>query len=585
MATPITQQTSVNKKNRAKAISNDFINVEAPESNIPLKEEKINVHSWAEFFSYYRYYIDEFAMDILDIHLYPFQRVILRSMAKNQNSMFIACRGLSKSWLTSVFMICMSILYPGIKCGIASGNGQQAKNIIIQKINGELIKNENIKREILFPISMGAANCAVTFKNGSEIRAITVDQNRRGEGARSWRFNVLVVDEARLVRDSIIEEILIPMTKTKRQAALKYGQSEKGKVVYISSAYLKSCHIYSRFKHHYEQMMGGSNQYYVCALPYQVGVQAGIFDEDDIVKELEKPSVTRERWLYEFCAVFVGSSSESYYPYEITMPCRTAQRGELEQPKKSLSQYIITHDVALSDAKNSDNSCTHVIKLKPRANGSFSKRVVYTKVCNGMTLPEQRDLLRELVHLKFPNVIKLVLDTRGSGEALPSLFYESWEYINPFTGEVTEFPPIVKDDDEVGAKLKDSMPIIRAITATNEFNDRFYPYMKSCLQDKSLELLSSSEEVDLDYKEGKITDEEFALHLEHDALSSELANIKQTLSDHNNTIYDRIIKTKKRDRATSLLYGLSVIYEYEIENKEKLYGDNAIKYRYKPLYN
>ena len=479
----------------------------------------------------------------------------------------------------------MCILYPGIKCGLASGNSQQARNIIIQKINGELVQNENIKREILFPIKTGAADCAVTFKNGSEIRAIIVDQNRKGEGARSWRFHLLIIDEARLVKDSIIEEILIPMTKTKRPTALKYGMSEKGKVIYISSAYLKSCGLYIRFRHHYEQMINGSSEYYVCALPYLIGVQAGIFDEDDILKELDKPSVSIDKFDYEYRGRFVGSSSESYYPYEIITPCRNAEHGELEQPKKSISEYIITHDVALSDSKNSDNSCTHVIKLKQRSNGSYTKRVVYTKVCNGMTLPEQRNLLRELIHIKFPNAIKIVMDTRGAGEALPSLFYESWEYINPATGEVTEYPPIVRDDDEAGAKLKDSLPIIRAITATNDFNDRFYPYMKSCLQDKSLELLSSSEEVDQDWKEEKISDEEYALHREHDALMSELANIKQSLSEHNNTIYDRIIKTKKRDRATSLLYGLSVIYEYEIANKEKLYGDNSLKYRYTPLYN
>jgi len=580
------QDTAVNKKNRGKATNSDLINVESADSYSPLKEQKINDRAWAEFFSYYRYYVDEFAMDILDVPLYPFQRVILRSMARSQNSMFIACRGIGKSWLSALFMICMAILYPNIKCGIASGNSQQARNVIIQKIKGELVQNENIKREIIFPINTGSMECVVTFKNGSEIRAITVDQNRKGEGARSWRFQILIVDEARLVKDSIIEEILIPMTKTKRQSALKYGQSEKGKMIYISSAYLKSSGLYSRFRHHYEQMvMNHGNDYYVCALPYQVGVQAGIFDEDDITKELDKPSMSLDRYSYEYLGLFVGSSNESYYPYDIIMPCRVGAMGELEQPKKSISEYIITHDVALSDAKYSDNSCTHVIKLRQRANGSYSKRVVYTKVCNGMTLPEQRNLLRELLHIRFPNTIKLVLDTQGSGEALPSLFYETWEYLNPTTGDVIEFPPIVRDDDENGAKLKDAMPIIRAITATNEYNNKFYPYMKSCLQDKSLELLVPSEEAAQDYGEDKMIDEEFALHIEHDALTSELANIKQTVTEHNNTVYDRIIRTKKRDRATSLLYGLSVIYEYEILNKEKLYGDTSIKYRYTPLYN
>ena len=114
----------------------------------------------------------------------------------------------------------MGILYPGIKLGIASGMGQQARNVIIQKIKGELSKNPEIAREIQFPIKTGADDCVVTLKNGSEIRAITLAQDKGGDSARSWRFNIILGDEARLIKDDIIEEILIPMTKTKRQSAI-----------------------------------------------------------------------------------------------------------------------------------------------------------------------------------------------------------------------------------------------------------------------------------------------------------------------------------------------------------------------------
>ena len=418
-----------------------FQDFDSPDANITVREETINVEEWKKFISYYRYYMDKFATDVLGLNLYPFQKVILRAMGRNQFSMFIACRGLGKSWLTAVFFICSAILYPNIKCGIASGNFRQAKNVIVQKIQGELIKNENIRREIKGRIMIVNDECCVFFKNGSEIRAIAVDQRAGGDGARSWRFNYLIIDESRLVKDSIIEEVLIPMTKTKREVAIRHRASEKGKVIFITSAHLKISPLYARFRHHYEQMIKGTDEYYVCALPYQVGVKAGIFEEDDITKELDKPSMTPDRFAYEYGAVFVGSSHESYYPYEITAPCRVSNRGELEQPKKSTSKYIITHDVALSDAKRADNACCHVLKIKEKPNGSFKKSIVHTKVMSGMTLPEQRDFLRELVHLRFPNTVKLVLDTRGSGEALPSLFYESWEWVDPNTGIATEFPP------------------------------------------------------------------------------------------------------------------------------------------------
>lgn len=547
-------------------------------SNDPINEVSIDYEAWTEFFSYYRYYIDEFAIDILGIDLFPFQRVILRAMGRGQFSVLIACRGIGKSWIVALFYICVSILYPNVKCGIASGNSQQARNVIIQKIKGELSKNETIAREINFPIRTGADDCYCEFKNGSEIRAITLAQDRGGDSARSWRFNYLLVDEARLVKDDIIETILIPMTKTKRQNALKWKQNEKGKVIFISSAYLKTSGLYKRFKYHFEQMVSGNQNYVAMCFPYQVGIQAGLFDADDIEQERAKPTMTSDKFTYEYEGVFVGSSGESYYPYELTMPCRILEHCELEQPKKSDSIYLITHDVAVSTAKNSDNACTHVIKLKLRPNGTYTKSAVYIKVVNGLPLEKQRDYLRELIHLKFPNCRKLVIDERGAGNGLPRMFYESWEYTDPKTKVTVEYPPLIKDNDEEGFLLDNAIPMIRAINATNDFNTTYYPYMKSCFEDRTLQLLIASDEVDALYKSGEITPEEYAQYIEHDTLQSELSNIKQDYSESGNLQYNRIVKTKKRDRATSLFYGLSVISEWELENRQNLYSNKNAGY-------
>lgn len=547
-------------------------------SNDPINEVSIDYEAWTEFFSYYRYYIDEFAMDILHVDLFLFQRVILRAMARGQFSVLIACRGLGKSWIVALFYICVSILYPNVKCGIASGNSQQARNVIIQKIKGELSKNETIAREINFPIKTSSEDCYCEFKSGSEVRAITLAQDRGGDSARSWRFNYLLVDEARLVKDDIVETILIPMTKTKRQNALRWKQNEKGKVIFISSAYLKTSGLYKRFKYHFEQMVSGNKNYVAMCFPYQVGIQAGLFDEEDIEQEREKPTMTSDKFAYEYEGIFVGSSGESYYPYELTMPCRTLEHCELEQPKNSDSIYVITHDVAVSTAKNSDNACTHVIKLKLRPNGTYTKSVVYTKVVNGLPLEKQRDFLRELIHLRFPNCKKLVIDERGSGNGLPRMFYESWEYTDPKSKITVEYPPLIKDNDEEGFLLDNAVPLIRAVNATNEFNTTYYPYMKSCFEDRTLQLLVPSDEVDIKYKSGEITPEQYAQYIEHDTLQSELSNIKQEYSESGNLQYNRIVKTKKRDRATSLFYGLSVISDWELENRKNLYSNKNAGY-------
>jgi hypothetical protein len=288
----------------------------------------------------------------------------------------------------------------------------------------------------------------------------------------------------------------------------------------------------------------------------------------DIKEERSKPDTTEEIFLYEYCGQFVGSSGESYYPYELTNPCRILDNCDLTQPKKSKNYYIIVHDVAISDAKGSDNACTHVIRLKERSNGTYYKDLVYTKTHNGMTLPEQRDFIRELYHLKFPNTIKIVIDMRGNGEPLPSLFYESWEYKNESTKDVIEYPPLVLDDDEKGKSIKNAIPMIRGITATHSSNNTMFTYLKACFENTTLRLLKHSTEMNEAYKTEQISLEEFQMHIQTDILIQELSNIKQTMSNHGNIIYDRIVKTQKRDRATSLAYGLSVVNEMEEENRK-----------------
>lgn len=164
---------------------------------------------------------------------------------------------------------------------------------------------------------------------------------------------------------------------------------------------------------------------------------------------------------------------------------------------------------------------------------------------NGATLKEQRDFLRELIHIKFPNTTKLVIDAQSAGQGLLSLLEEPWTARNN-RGEIEEFPPLIcDDDDEAQILLPDAEPLIRGITATQEFNSTFYPYMKSGFEDMSLQLLVDSSETDEEYKSGKYRPEEQLIHVEHDNLVQELSNIKQSYSEGGKIIYTRIVKSKK----------------------------------------
>lgn len=70
-----------------------YENFDSSSSYDPMQEQDLNYEEWVKFMSYYRYYIDRFATDILQCNVFPFQKLILRSMGRYQNNMLICCRG------------------------------------------------------------------------------------------------------------------------------------------------------------------------------------------------------------------------------------------------------------------------------------------------------------------------------------------------------------------------------------------------------------------------------------------------------------------------------------------------------------
>jgi hypothetical protein len=64
----------------------------------------------------------------------------------------------------------------------------------------------------------------------------------------------------------------------------------------------------------------------------------------------------------------------------------------------------------------------------------------------------------------------------------------------------------------------------------------------------------------------------------------ELSNIKQAYTDNGRIVYSRIVSSKKRDRATSLMYGLSVVWEYEKQGKADMYKKEVDPFSYLAKY-
>ena len=101
------------------------------------------------------------------------------------------------------------------------------------------------------------------------------------------------------------------MTKTPRENAIELKKKfpeapyEEGRMVYISSAWLKTCDLYQRFLNFYSQMTSGDKNFFVASLDYRVGIDAGLFTEENMMLEKNDPEMTLDKWAYE----------QTYAPY------------------------------------------------------------------------------------------------------------------------------------------------------------------------------------------------------------------------------------------------------------------------------
>ena len=88
----------------------------------------------------------------------------------------------------------------------------------------------------------------------------------------------------------------------------------------------------------------------------------------------------------EYGSYFLGAEAGTLFPFDLTDTVRTLRRVEAKQPKGSKCWYIISIDLASSDAKGADNAVLVVIKCIDKEDGTVLKHVVYMRSYHGWRL-------------------------------------------------------------------------------------------------------------------------------------------------------------------------------------------------------
>ncbi len=212
---------------------------------------------------------------------------------------FIASRGLGKSYLTALFCVVRCILYPGTTVILAAGTKKQAGMIITEKI--EMMKRQSVVLDAEIEIIKDTSSeISCEFKNGSIIQA-TVS----GDGGRGLRGNILIIDEYRIVKDKDLNTVLKPMLTAPRTPGFTFKPEyanypiEENKELYLSSAWYKSEWSYKKFKDTLKSMLEGGGEHFCCDIPYLCSLDNKLITKKKL--DEDRKSLGKFQFDMEYC--------------------------------------------------------------------------------------------------------------------------------------------------------------------------------------------------------------------------------------------------------------------------------------------
>lgn len=525
-------------------------------TNFDLAEEQLQ---------FYRDHLDVFIEDAFPpISLTHTQHVVVRMIGRGDDVKVVCSRGYGKTFTIALAAFGMCCLYPGTIVAVCSGTAAQA-TLVFGKLKMLAEQNKNIANELssngartLVQLSKDKGKC--TFKNGSVMESFALDS------MRGLRAKIVIIDEALEMDQDALDAIVSPLKNYRRDISFNHKFKDfPSKSISITSACEKNNTFYEDFKRVAREMSKGTPGAFACALDYHAAIGDGITDAEYFEKE--RARMPASVFQMEYGTIFLGATTNSAFPYELTDRCRTLEKIELEQPKNSKSRYVISLDIATSEAKGADNAIISVLKFTEKSDGSFSKKLVNMRSFHGKGLDTLAGEIRKVFHLQFPNAERIIYDARGLGDSFSKFLDEPW--IDQMTGK--EYPPLVHDDEQ--NVIANARPVLHAIRAVQTLNQRIATNLRVMLEKHTIELPVNSRIIQAKKTDAEnpqqISMEEMAIYLETDALQFEMGNIVAKVSASGNYIYDTPRASMHKDRYSSLAYGCDYIAELEEINIKK----------------
>lgn len=480
------------------------------------KDEKID--RYKHWITFYRRNIDLFAEDVLGIKLKPFQKIMLLEMADGDITDIVTSRGLSKTFITALFSIIMSLLYSNQEVLVVSFTLSQSNGLIEDKIIKELADPKNglspVLRQLVidgwmqFKKDQNTNARYVEFGNGSKIYAAVC-----GESTRGSRSTITITDECVLVKKTDYDSIIEPTLRPRQFAGRPIDYDEETKQLFLSSAKAKTNWYYRHLKNcvveHYRNKKIKYNFY--CGDIF-VAVCNGIQTKNQYLQR--KKDSDPFSFQSEYLNVWLGSSEDSLYQLEDFENNQRLEKAFIPRNKfdylenkkidyKFSSDWIrfLSCDIALATGQDDDNS---VFILGCINKNTGERRIEYIIPKHGLNTLMQVVFMKRLFY-EYQSTY-CIMDVKGVGQGVFDLLtvttndteygtiYPAWTVCRDNMLQISS-DSVMNDKIKRTIEIETASEIIIPYAGNAELNSQGHLALRKALRDGYISLLKDDAEI------------------------------------------------------------------------------------------
>ena len=517
-------------------------------------EQKARAKKWI---TRWRRNWDMFCEEVLQIKLYPLQKMSVHLMGVAQEYNEIATRGAAKSFRVAVGAICEFCLYPYSEIVITSSTIPQAAKLVEKKIRDEIIKKLSPYLLYMYEheyivitksnTSDGGAYTIENKLNGSTIKVMPCLDSSRGE-----RSTTNIYEECRLLKKTIIDSVFEPMGHA-RQAKYLLNPTyntprwqQKARSIYISSAR----YSYEWFARKFDDTV---TNYYTSKqekyIPFAQDIFTAIQDGSRTWADYRK--LKKSMSSLDFSMEVLNEMFECFRPP--TIQDIFAEKPSSMADKAPDEIRLIIADFAFSGNNNREKNDNTVIKCMSLhwKKFRFERHLDYIETRPG---GDASSLVLRLKELFWDyQADYLIEDNRSGGEVL--FDYLSMKTPHPERGNSWNDSGFNRTVD------KSAIPCIIPFIGTSETNSLAWQSLKKQLEVNNIKFLISAQEYQTYLEDSgdyfDMTAEEFAQavlpYIQTDEVIQECVNLS---AEYKNGLV-RLIEPRSsyKDRAVCLAYG------------------------------